>query len=192
MWGLFRCEMKELIQGQTIRLDNHDSGSGRAVTWGSGIHVHKKMNSDRYNSAEVIIPLDKSGKLEFRKLQGRSEMIEKQLKNEINRALKNKSKRWEFVSSVLKRLESYSSSVPKPQLVRNLRMGAENLASHFDLQPTIVEESKRILKGQLSSFLTEHVNDEGKVSYILQDVVGKRILVGDDLDEIEKWQEQSQ
>jgi glycerophosphoryl diester phosphodiesterase len=184
--------MKELIRGQTIRIDNHDSGSGKATTWGSGVHIHKKMNSDRYNSAEVIIPLDKEGEIQFKKLQGRHQRVERQLKNEINKALRDKVKRQEFVTSVLKRLESYSSVIPRTEMVRNLRQGAKNLASHFDLESTILEESEVILKGQMKSFLTEHLDDKGKIFYVLQDVLNKQILVGDNLDEIENWEEQNQ
>ncbi len=58
------------------------------------------MNNDRYNGAEVLIPLHSRKNLTFRKIKGKSDLIERQLKKEIKKAFKNKGKRTAFVKYV--------------------------------------------------------------------------------------------
>ena len=57
--------LSSLIDGQTIKIDNHNIGT--LYQWDEAIHLHKRMNSDKYRGAEVIIPIAIDGKLEFNK-----------------------------------------------------------------------------------------------------------------------------
>lgn len=61
-----------LINGQTIRIDNH-----RYDTEFKGLHIHKIMNNNHYNGAEFLIPIDTNYKLTFRKLRGKKKLIKK-------------------------------------------------------------------------------------------------------------------
>ena len=60
--------LRQLINGQTIKIDNHNCG--KEVIWDRSIHFHKRMNSKKYRGAEVIIPIAEDGELEFRKIEG--------------------------------------------------------------------------------------------------------------------------
>lgn len=95
--------IRNLIDGQTIKIDNHNRGE--KIEWGTGIHLHKRMNMDRYAGAEVIIYIDNDKDLEFRSITGGvDEKI--RLRNEISRAFKNKTIRKQFINSFYKSLQN--------------------------------------------------------------------------------------
>lgn len=102
--------MRRLIEGQTIRIDNHDSGGGRQATWDDSLHIHKIMNTDRYNGVEVLIPLNENREISFRKVKGKSSLIEAQLRNEIKRAFKDVQKRKQFATYIFKSIDRYSQN----------------------------------------------------------------------------------
>ena len=58
--------LSSLIDGQTIKIDNHNIGT--LYEWSKAIHLHKRMNSDKYRGAEVIIPIAEDGELDFESL----------------------------------------------------------------------------------------------------------------------------
>ena len=37
-------KLTSILKNQTIRIDNHDSGTGRPFEWGTGVHIHKILN----------------------------------------------------------------------------------------------------------------------------------------------------
>ena len=90
--------LSELIDGQTIKIDNHNSGSEIKCD-DYRIHLHKRMNSDKFNGANVIIPLSGKGELSFSKIIGQKNEIEKRILNEIKQAFKNNYRRDSFVKS---------------------------------------------------------------------------------------------
>lgn len=95
--------IRNLIDGQTIKIDNHNRGE--KIEWGTGIHLHKRMNMDRYAGAEVIIYIDNDKDLEFRSITGGvDEKI--RLRNEIRKAFKNVTIRKHFIESFYKSLQN--------------------------------------------------------------------------------------
>ena len=77
--------LSNLINGQTIEVDNHNRGN--VYKWDRTIHLHKRMNSDKFRGMQVIIPIADDGDLEFRKVKGHDDDIH--IKNEIANAFSN-------------------------------------------------------------------------------------------------------
>ena len=180
--------MKNLIKGQSIRIDNHDSGSGREVRWDKRVHIHKVMNSDNFNGAEILIPLNGNEEITFRKIQGKKIIVERQIKNEIEKAFKDRNKRKEFVEFVFDKIENYQQNGSRSVLIVNLMEGAENLARHFGLKSKILKEIETIIGNRIRSYTTIHKDENGDEFYIIQDIDGQNIRIGSDLDILNDWQ----
>ena len=181
--------MKNLIKGQSLRIDNHDSGSGKEAKWDERVHIHKVMNADNFNGAEILIPLNRHEDITFRKIQGKKIQIEKQLRNEIEKAFKDKNKRREFVKYISDKIENYSRNGSRSQLINNLIEGAESLARHFGLRSKILDETTSNIGDKIRSFTTLHQDENGDEFYIIQDIDGKNIRIGSDLDILNNWDE---
>ena len=181
--------MKELIKGQTIRIDNHDSGSGRNIKYDSSLHIHKVMNNDRYNGAEIIVPLNETMEISYRKIKGKTKIIETQLKNEIDKVFKKKTqKRKRFSEEVFKNIERYSQNEDTPIKLRNLINGANAIAKHFDLLSEIQVVVKDKIKNTIKTVYTEHLDETGNKFYIYQDLKGKNIRIGNDFEILNDWE----
>ena len=85
--------LASILKNQTVRIDNHDSGSGREFKWGSGVHIHKIMNEKKYKGAEFTLPLDREGTINY--IKGNTASIER----EIRKAFKKEEIRNKFISS---------------------------------------------------------------------------------------------
>jgi len=129
--------IKNLIDGQTIEIDNHNRGC--AIEWGKGIHLHKRMNSDKYNGAEVLIYINDDKDLEFRRLQGKTSDIERRITNEIKDAFKNSSKRRDFIKSFYKSLDEIlkNNGSDIDERIRIAKDAAKRIAGYFELKPKI-------------------------------------------------------
>lgn len=53
------------FEKQTVRIDNHKSGTREEIKWGKGFHIHKIMNDKRYKGAEFTLPLDHEGTIKM-------------------------------------------------------------------------------------------------------------------------------
>lgn len=179
--------MKNLIKGQSLRIDNHDSGSGREAKWDERVHIHKVMNHDNFNGAEILIPLKSQEEITFRKIQGKQERTERQLKNEIEKAFKDPKKRKEFVRFVFDKIENYQGSGTYNDLIHSLIDGAESLARHFGLKSRILDETVSNIGNKIRSFTTLHQDENGEEFYIIQDLDGRNIRIGSDLDILNDW-----
>lgn len=102
--------MKRLIDGQTIKIDNHNTGT--KLEWGKSIHLHKRMNNDKYSGAEVLIYIGDDRELEFRKVTG-GEQKEERLRNEIKDAFKNNTIKDNFIKSFYESLNDYLNACGK-------------------------------------------------------------------------------
>ena len=102
--------LSSLVDGQTIKIDNHNTGT--SFQWDEAIHLHKRMNSKKYRGIEVLIPLACDGKLEFRGANGKKDL---ELMNEIEKAFSNPTIRVRFVKTLMKSLSDlfYSSKISK-------------------------------------------------------------------------------
>ena len=178
--------MKNLINGQSIRIDNHHRGDGSEFELKNNVHIHKVMNSDRYNGAEILIPLNETQDLIFKKIKGRDNIVKKQIVNEINKAFKDKRKRTEFVKYIFKRIEGFSNDTLSSN-ISNFIKGAKSLAKHFDLEEEIIKTTKNLIKDKIKSYTTLHKDKHGNKYYIIQDVNGKNIRIGADFDILNDW-----
>ena len=135
--------IRNLINGQTIRIDNHTRGCNSKFEWNEAVHLHKRMNGDnRFNRAEVIIPLHNKGEIEFRKIEGKSQKVKDQLKNEIKEAFKNVTIRNEFIrtfnSELVEKLKDCNiHKYNQKTIIENALM---SIASFFGIKPRIQKE----------------------------------------------------
>lgn len=173
--------MIELIKGQTVSIDNHGRGNMLPTYFDYKIHIHKRMNKDRYSGAEVVLYLAAESDMEIKSKGKRVDKI--RLESEIRKAFKDQTKRVAFVESMLKELNrkcTYRDS--KEKLQANLT-SATNIAKLFGLHNTCNEP----LKNNSNSFETVHMDDEGNAYFLLQDFQGKTIRIGSSQDIVENW-----
>lgn len=55
-------KLTSILKNQTIRIDNHDSGTGRAFKWGTGVHIHKILNEKNTKVQSLLSHLIESEK----------------------------------------------------------------------------------------------------------------------------------
>ncbi|WP_024995195.1 hypothetical protein [Phocaeicola paurosaccharolyticus] len=141
--------MESLINGETIKVDNHNSG--QEIEWGKGIHLHKRMNNSK-SRAEVLIPIDGSIKdLQFKKTKSNEDI---HIKNEIKEAFNDQYLRKKFIIQYYKCIDRFNEnkSIDERQKIAN--RSAETLASFFGLKPHIVNSFKKESNIFFSKFMT--------------------------------------
>lgn len=172
--------MIELIKGQTVSIDNHDRANGQPILFDYRIHIHKRMNEDKHSGIEVLLYLDKDIDMEIKNRYGKkSDAVS--LESEMRKAFKNPIKRSYFVKSMLDELNrkcTYHSSEEK--LKANL-LSAQNIAKQFELRET------SFLKNDSNCFEVILKDKEGNSYFLLHDVSGKTIRIGDSKDIVENW-----
>ncbi len=173
--------MKTLINGQSVKIDNHKRGDGNPIKFKPGIHIHKRMNNDRYAGAEVELPLAEDEALSI-EIRGNKKQ-ETRLKSEIQNAFKDKKKRTIFVESMLEELNRKCTYKDDAEKLRSFLTSANNIAKHFGLK----EVREPIVQNTQDIFETIHIDDENKYYYLLQDRKGENIRIGDSKDLVEKW-----
>ena len=99
-------KLASILKNQTIRVDNHDSGSGRAFEWGTGVHIHKILNEKKYKGAEFTLPLDRPGELNYIRGNDKSGAIER----EIRKAFNDEATRTKFISDLGEALKTIAES----------------------------------------------------------------------------------
>lgn len=183
--GLFN-----LINHQTIGIDNHIPGT--ELVWGRGIHIHKEMNRSSDIAADIRLPLDTDQELSIeiaknKQKKGKSKK-EKRLYSEIRDALEDKDIRASFVKEVLSFIEKNCVKPSRERIsVSQLMESAKRIAKHFDLVE-IIETAEKYLKDDiLSQLTTEYISPNGEKYYLLQDVDKNRILIGSDKSIIDNW-----
>lgn len=173
--------MIELIKSQTVSIDNHDRGNTQPIRFDHRIHIHKRMN--RKNSyIEVFLYLNSVEEMEIENHKGKRDDV-MSLKSEMKRAFKNPQKRNAFVNSMwseLNRKCTYNS--PEEKLKANF-LSARNIAKQFGLHEAYEEP----VKNDEDSFETIHQDDDGNKYFILQNLQGKTIRIGDSKDIVENW-----
>lgn len=161
--------LSSLVDGQTIKIDNHNTGT--SFQWDEAIHLHKRMNSKKYRGIEVLIPLARDGKLEFRGANGKKDL---ELMNEIEKAFSNPTIRVRFVKTLMKSLSDlfYSSKISKNEWYELFVIVASRIAAFFGLKTKIKEK----MDNDIISFS----RDKGIDIYIKADKEEKAIILGTD------------
>jgi len=163
--------LSNLINGQTIEVDNHNRGN--VYKWDRTIHLHKRMNSDKFRGMQVIIPIADDGDLEFRKVKGHDDDIH--IKNEIANAFSNTYIRNKFVKSMVRYLNILfaKSNIPNDEWQNIYEDIACKIARHFDLTSKIKEK----LDNDIISFYRK----EGNL-YIKANKDKETISIGDNVE----------
>lgn len=172
--------MIELIKGQTVSIDNHDRANGQPIFFDDRIHIHKRMNKDRYTGFEVYLYLNADKDMKIENHHGKKSDVAR-LNSEMKKAFKDPRKRTDFVESMLYELNrkcTYDST--EKRLKANL-LSAQNIAKQFELRET------SFLKNDSNCFEVILKDNEGNSYFLLHDVSGKTIRIGDSQDIVENW-----
>lgn len=175
----------EIIKGQSIRIDNHDSGTGRAFEWGTGVHIHKKTNKKPYHGMELTIPLDRYGEIRFFKKNKDCTHIQLKLKAEIRKAFEKEKTRRDFVkrlSNALKSLVNINDLNVKVTYEKILRDSAESIIRLFGL--TYKESDFWFTNNE--NFISMYQNEETKTkTFIQQNIRRQDIIIAENRDDLD-------
>lgn len=173
--------MKKIIQDQTISFDTHQAGDGRKIEIDL-LHMHKRMNGNRFKGVEIKIPLNPNKQIDFGKSKS---IIGQQIINEIKQVFKKKpSKVREIAKYIADRISRYSEDMTAENSIKFFEDGAEAIAKHFELNEKIEKTLTEQIKNHLSFYITAHTDEEGNVFYIKQDIKFKQIKIGNNLEKL--------
>lgn len=172
--------LRQLINGQTIKIDNHNCG--KEIIWDRSVHLHKRMNSKKYRDVEVIIPIAEDGELDFRKIE-RDEETQRNIVNEISKAFGNETIRNNFVKSFYKSLDEIlrSNKVNNPREV--ILQAANRLIRYFGVKPKFAKE----FKTSLGKYIITYSGEDGSDTFVLSDPEDCSFIIGKDFDYIENF-----
>lgn len=83
--------MIELIKGQTVSIDNHDRGNGQSILFDYRIHIHKRINRDKYPGIEVLLYLDTDKDMDIKNKNGKEADVVS-LRSEMKKVFKGPKK----------------------------------------------------------------------------------------------------
>lgn len=175
--------MRELIEGQTIKFDNHRRGDGQAAVV-QGLHMHKRMNGKNFKGVDAIFPLTGKGDIEFRP-KSFADDRRRQLMNEVQSVLKkDPARQRELVQAVVDETERFSGSLPKPEQINAIRRGAERIAGFFSDKQFNMEVSREVADGRIRSIITKHRKQKHGFFYVEQDYLDHTVTVSDKRSEL--------
>lgn len=186
--------IRQLINGQTIEIDNHKRGE--LIIWDRSIHLHKRMNGDKYNGVDVIIPIAEYGELKFgNKVKSKKQQ---EIKNEIKDAFKTPQIRKEFIESFYKNLKLIfeNSGIKDKEKQKELSIEAsDRIAKYFRVKSKFTNEWGDIATGFFVEYElddTESGNKNGnkhlyvRQNYDMDSLVGSYVI-GTELEEVENF-----
>lgn len=175
--------LAEIIKNQSVRIDNHDSGTGRPFEWGTGVHIHKITNKKPYNGLELVIPLDQSGKIRFLKEKKCRTQDQDKLKSEIRKAFKEKNTRLNFAKSLNEALQTLVRDKDKNSDIEQiLRESANNIIKLFGLT---YNESDFWFTNR-DNFISMYKDVEtDKLAFIQQNFVRQDITIAENREDLE-------
>ena len=173
--------MKQIIQDQTVSFDTHQAGDGRKIEIDQ-LHMHKRMNGKKFKGVEIKIPLNPKKPIDFGNSNSK---IGQQIINEIKNVFKNNpSKVREMAKYISNRISRYSEDMNAVDSRVFFEDGAKAIAKHFELNEKIEQTMTEQIKNHLSFYITAHADEKGNTFYIKQDIVRKRIKIGNDLEKL--------
>ena len=174
--------IQNLIDGQTIKIDNHNSGT--EIVWGTGIHLHKRMNKDKYAGAEVLIYIDEDKDMEFRSVTG-GEEEKKRLQNEIRRAFKNVTIRKQFIESFYRSLRNIldASCIKDPnERYKLAEQASKRIVRLFGLKEKISDH----FMADLNEVFVFSQGKNGDVAIVTLNAEEQSVTIGRDMDNVIK------
>ncbi|MBS5020564.1 MAG: hypothetical protein KHZ60_10935 [Alistipes sp.] len=157
--------LKELIENQTIKIDDHKRGNREIKNWDnarSDIHIDKTTNfplNGKRQKVRIKIPInsDRPISIENERHQEVYE-IPNRLKREIQQALENKQTRESFVKDVLKVLEDFETALSTEERAEEV---LTRISKHFELYwPK--NRIKQYVNNILEFYSLVYENDDGK------------------------------
>ena len=125
--------LTSLINNQSVRVDNHDSGSGRPFDWGTGVHIHKETD-DKDCKIQFTLNLEKVADIRFIKSSGDRDK-QKRVKNEVKKAFKDKAVKKRFIKELgaaLKRLNDNAlNKLSEKDFIEKLKISAQSVVNLF-------------------------------------------------------------
>lgn len=165
--------LSNLIDGQTIEIDNHNRGTN--YEWDEAIHIHKRMNSKKYRGIEVLVPLAHDSKLDFRGVNGNKDV---ELMNEIEKAFSNSTIRTKFVKTLINSLSNLfnNSKISKVEWYGLFEDVASRIAGYFGLKTKIKEK--------IGNDIIRISREKGLDIFVKANGENKSITIGDDIEYI--------
>lgn len=105
--------LKNLIDNQTIRIDDHKRGNREQKNWddkSKDVHVDKSTNikvNGKRQKVQIRIPINSDRPIKISNKNDQVISIPKSLEREIIQALENKEKREAFVSDILNTIREF-------------------------------------------------------------------------------------
>lgn len=163
--------LASILKNQTVRIDNHDSGSGREFKWGTGVHIHKIMNEKKYRGAEFTLPLDREGNIKY--IKGNTTSI----RREIEKAFNDEATRKKFITSFGNALKviADASNFDLKSRTEMLTQSSRQLIELFGMD----YESKRDWFKGNDNFVSMFTNTLEEKVYIAQSLKLKNITMSD-------------
>lgn len=160
-----------ILKNQTVRIDDHKSGTREATKWGTGIHIHKIMNDKKYKGAEFTLPLDREGGIHY--IRGNTTSIER----EIRKAFKDENIRRNFIQSFGKALKDIAdSSQANAELrMKILSQSSRQLIELFGMDYKVKKDWFR----DDENFMSMFVNPQKGEVYLEQNIKKGYITVSD-------------
>lgn len=161
-----------ILKKQTVRIDNHKSGTREEIKWGKGFHIHKIMNDKRYKGAEFTLPLDHEGTIKW--IKGNTISIV----HEIQKAFKDGRVRKKIIHSFGKALNDIADASRADEEARSkiLAQSSRNLITLFGMD----YEAKRYWFRDDVNFMSMFTNTEKDNLYIEQNIKHGYITLSDD------------
>lgn len=174
--------LRQLIDGQTIEIDNHNRGT--TFKCGKGIHLHKRMDSDKYSGAEVLIPIYDDDELYFRNITGNEDKEAKRIIKEIRDAFKDPYTKTQFIKSFYKSLNEIlkKDGYSIDERIELAKKAAIRLAKHFALKPQIIDYFGDVG----DKFYLEIRDSNNSKMYILENPNNHSFIIGKELQYINK------
>ena len=173
--------LKDLIQNQTIIIDNHNWGTGKINDWDDDtqdIHFDKETHypiGGKKQKVKIKVPLNSKRPVTFSNTIGKGiDVIPQKLKNEIKGAFSDERKRQFFIKDLIKTLENYPSIMSNSGKARDAIL---KLSEHFDLNLT-GRDIKTYIGDYLESISQNFTDEESKKRYFIE-FNRKNIIAGE-------------
>jgi len=163
--------LKQLIQNQTIIIDDHKWGTREEKNWDkkdSDIHIDKRTKypvNGKKQEIRIKIPINSEKEIKVTTKGKRNVDIPKKLEKEIRKALSNKKKRTAFIRDLIPILKNFKSNLDS---VEKARETLDRIAKHFDLDWT-GQEIENFLKESLIEYIQIYRDANGEQYYIQLD-----------------------
>ncbi len=129
--------LRNLIENQTIRIDDHKRGSGEVKNWddqSADIHIDKETHfpiDGKPQKVRIRIPINSDRVLRIEQKNKTLGKIPTKLKKEIQEAFQNISRRDDFIKDMVEVIKNFHTVLESKEQVKQT---LERISKHFDLK----------------------------------------------------------